>query len=696
MIVNPIRETEANREGVKFVVSNMKWYWDLSRLVLQKRDPNGNSYAELRSGLEEQLVQLYKKLLAYQMKSVCSYYQNRGLVFLKDLVQLHSWSGQLTGINNIATTFNECITQYNMQQSLDFKQQNSKTLEEINKNIQALPSRQGGEKDKDDGCLRDLRITDPEDDMERIQTNKGKPLPESSKWILRHPYFNNWRHDETTRLLWVRADPGKGKTMLMINIIKELQAIPGSSPMSFFFCQATDASLNNATAVLRGLTCKLAEQHPFLMSHLRDKYDTAGKKLFEDSNAFVAVSKILLNMLCDTRLNQVYLAVDALDECQSGLKQLLDFINESLSDPSSRVKWIVSSRHNSDIVTKLSHDERKTELNLQKDVETEISHAVKAYIECNMRELIAKYEEKYTNTEILEELSSIESNVAEELYRKADNTFLWVALVFQQIDPNKCEVDKVFEFVRKMPVGLHEMYNRMMEQIIQQQGNYSDYCKKVLLVAVNSYRPLRSSEMKTLADLSKYVVLRDVIQLCGILSFREEDEVIYFVHQSAKDYLIHHAKPEIMSQIFANGCMDGHRQILSQSLKSMSNTLKRDVYDLSLPGFCAADVHPPSPDPLAKIRYACMYWVDHLHEMGASNYENFLHDNKDVDKFLRKHLLHWLEALSLMKNIPSGMLSITKLTNLVKVSHPFSQSSQIMLTWKPECITRVQPLRTGL
>lgn len=677
MIVNPIKETEANREGVRFVIERMEWYWDLSSRVLQERDPNGNSYAKLRSGLEGQLIELYKKLLAYQMKSVCSYYQHRGLVFLKDLVQLHGWDGQLSGINNVATIFNESITQYNMQQNLDFKQQDSEALKDINNNLQELPSLQRDfrEKDKDDECMRDLRISDPEDDMERIETSKGKPLPESSNWIIHHPYFADWRNNEATRLLWVRADPGKGKTMLMINIIKELQRIPGSSHPSFFFCQETDASLNNATAVLRGLTSKLAEKQPFLMSYIREKYDTTGKKSFEDSNAFVAISKILFNMLRDTRLNQVTFVVDALDECKFGLKQLLDFINESLSDPSSRVKWLVSSRHNSDIVAKLSHYGRKKELNLQKDVEVEISHAVKAYIDCKMHDLIAEYEDKYTNIEILEELPSIERNVAEELYRKADNTFLWVSLMFQQIDSNKCEVDKVFEFVHQMPSGLHDMYNRMMEHIIQQQSSYSDYCKRVLLVAANSYRPLRASEMKALAELSKYVVLRDVIQLCGLLSLREEDEVIYFVHQSAKDYLIHYAKPEIVSQLFTNGCVDGHRQILSQSLKSMSETLKRDIYDLKHPGFRIGDIHPPSPDPLAKIRYACVYWVEHLNDMEASNYESFLHDNKHVDKFLRKHLLHWLEALSLTKNMPSGMQSISKLNNLTRVSHHFFQPS---------------------
>lgn len=217
-------------------------------------------------------------------------------------------------------------------------------------------------------------------------------MSESSTWILNHPSFTDWRHSETTRLLWIRADPGKRKTMLVISffIITELQSIPGSKALSFLFCQATDARLNNATAVLRGLVYKMVHQCPVLISHLHGEYDTASSKLFEDSNAFIAVSRILHNMLRDPRLDQVYLVADALDECQSELKQLLGFILESLSDPSAQAKWLVSSRHKFDIEKELSHEKSKTELNFEKDVEYEVSHAVKAYIDHNMRDLIAQ------------------------------------------------------------------------------------------------------------------------------------------------------------------------------------------------------------------------------------------------------------------------------------------------------------------
>jgi hypothetical protein len=67
--------------------------------------------------------------------------------------------------------------------------------------------------------------------------------------------------------------------------------------LSYFFCQATDSRINNAVAVLRGLIYLLIDQQPLLVSHVRKKYDQAGKALFEDANAWVALSEIFTSIL---------------------------------------------------------------------------------------------------------------------------------------------------------------------------------------------------------------------------------------------------------------------------------------------------------------------------------------------------------------------------------------------------------------
>ncbi|KAI3571547.1 hypothetical protein IWW34DRAFT_891895 [Fusarium oxysporum f. sp. albedinis] len=128
-----------------------------------------------------------------------------------------------------------------------------------------------------------LRSTDPSDDRTRIQREKGGLLEDSYSWILDHADFRRWRDDEQSRLLWIKGDPGKGKTMLL-----------------------------NATSVLRGLLYLLLDQEPPLMSHVRKKFAHAGKQLFEDVDQWDALSKILANILQDSSRPNTFLIIDAL------------------------------------------------------------------------------------------------------------------------------------------------------------------------------------------------------------------------------------------------------------------------------------------------------------------------------------------------------------------------------------------------
>jgi hypothetical protein len=47
--------------------------------------------------------------------------------------------------------------------------------------------------------------------MTRIEI-KGGLLEDSYVWILNHRDFIDWRDGDETRLLWIKGDPGKGKT----------------------------------------------------------------------------------------------------------------------------------------------------------------------------------------------------------------------------------------------------------------------------------------------------------------------------------------------------------------------------------------------------------------------------------------------------------------------------------------------------
>jgi hypothetical protein len=664
MLVNPLKETTTNRAGINYVIKKMSWYWELSGHLLKEDMLNSESYAGLRSELKSRVVHFYKVLLSYQMKSVCSYYDNRGIVFLRDIIKLDGWDGNLKDIQAAETAVLQDSHVYNTQQIMSYHEKDTKLLQDIHRSLQ--DQRDMREEEKDNECFKDLRLTNPTADMKRIEESKDLLLEDSYVWILSHRDFVDWRDGETTRLLWMKGNPGKGKTMLLIGVIKELlKSPPDSSLLSFFFCQATDPNLDNVMAVLRGLIYQILVQQHSLISHLRREWDRAGPKLFEGSNAFSTLSSVLTDMLQDPGLNRTYLIVDALDECQSGLEQLLRLILCNVSDSSSRVKWLVSSRHRPDIEEQLRLEQGKIELDLEGNVQDQVSGAVGAYIVHKISELARQksYDAK------------LRADVQGCLQASSDGTFLWVALVCKQLADPKTKRRKTLSVAESFPLGLRPFYRRMMEQIYAQSDSDDvQLCTRILASRTLAYRPISLEELIFIADLPNEFLddqesLEELVSQCGSFLIIRMG-IIYFVHKSAQDYLLEDASAEI----FPNGRAEVQHRVVSRSLQAMSTSLTRDVYNLQYPGFPIAEVKVPDPDPLASIRYACVYWVDHLFQIESGYNGVGFCDYGTIDVFLKKHLLHWLEALSLMRSISDGVFAIAKLVDLLTVSYPSNKA----------------------
>jgi NACHT domain len=445
-----------------------------------------------------------------------------------------------------------------------------------------------------------------------------------------------------------------GKTMLLCGIVNELKSTAKSDLLSYFFCQATNSYINNATAVLRGLVYLLVDQHPSLISHVWKKYDHAGKTLFKDDNAWIALCEIFANILQDPHLNTTYLIIDALDECvMTDLPKLLSFIVR-MSSVSSRVKWIVSSRNWPSIEQDLEAVTQKTRLCLELN-EKSVSAAIATYIQFKVDWLSKR--NKYS--------SDTRNAVQRYLSLNAKGTFLWVALVCQELFniPGWKAKQKLTSF----PPELNSLYKRMMDQIRNSED--ADLCNRILAVVSAVYRPLTLNELMSFIEMpggvfSEYEALSEIIKLCGsFLTLRKQ--TVSFIHQSAKDFLVDKAHNEI----YPFGIESAHYVIFSKSLEVMFKTLRQDVYGLDAPGFSIDQVKRPDPDPLSSIRYSCVYWINHLLDCDPiKNATNDLQDGGSVYEFLRQSYLYWLEALSLCRSMSEGVHTITALQLIISVS----------------------------
>lgn len=545
-----------------------------------------------------------------------------------------------------------------------------------------------------DQCLRDLRITDPREDKDRIGS-KDRLLRDCCAWVLESPNFRRWRDRDDTKLLWIKGDPGKGKTMIMIALVKELserfKAKPGSSilsPMlaklkdktrsgilSYFFCQSTDSRLNNSISVLKGLIYLLVIQKKGLIRHVRKRYDEVQDRIFEGPNALYALRATLLDILNDSTLPRTYLLVDALDECVVELRLLLDIITGNNFETRSKVKWLVASRHRPDIEERLRPNGLRIKISLELNA-THVSRAVNTFINYKVRELAAR--KKYD--------TKLQKEVKNQLRKKAEATFLWVALACKRLSDEEVPLWETRSVLRDLPSGLEPLYGLMMNQILR-RGDV-ELCKQILRTVTVTFRPLLLRELAATAGLPEALFdstssLHDLVDRCGsFLTVREG--AIHFIHQSAKDYLA----TGNGRRIFPSSKAEEHGNIMHRSLDLMANTLRKDMCNLKKPGALAREAEQNiSNGLLPRIGYACCYWVNHLGDYlvdsdSAQRYQ-ILHDGRKVHEFLQNHLLHWIEVLSLLRTMPEGVLMIKHLESV------FDDVSLLLLVRQQELTDRI-------
>lgn len=209
MLESAVKETASNRDGIEYVITRIRWYGNVSSVLIDESTLDGAALSGMKSELEKRLVELYKALLLYQMKSVCSYHRNRGYDFLRDLIKLDNWAVSVQNIQKAEDSLRQDAEIYGSQQSrsrLELIANHAKTQEsEIKSIAKALEEQLRRQiSAEDQTCLRELWSHDPYAEKKRIEDTKGGFLQDSFNWILENDHFCQWFEDPSRPLLWIR------------------------------------------------------------------------------------------------------------------------------------------------------------------------------------------------------------------------------------------------------------------------------------------------------------------------------------------------------------------------------------------------------------------------------------------------------------------------------------------------------------
>jgi hypothetical protein len=252
-----------------------------------------------------------------------------------------------------------------------------------------------------------------------------------------------------------------------------------------------------------------------------------------------------------------------------------------------------------------------------------------------------------------------------------------VALACKRLESKDVEPWQILDILKGLPSGLKDLYRRMLQEV--KNSSHATQCRDILAAATLAYRPMSLAELSSSSQpLSQHshrldALKRQVLRCKGFLVV--SDDVVSFVHQSAKDFLLEdqlakefvweaETEDQLLKSILRN-----HHNVLLIMLETMKKILKYDIYDLKKPG---AEVPIPIPegafDPLDPVEYACCYWADHILAFDDESATAALN-------FLKASLLYWLEACSLMGEVVTAVLAIQKLQKLVVCHYPTSQTS---------------------
>ena len=173
-------------------------------------------------------------------------------------------------------------------------------------------------------CLDALFLTDPRVDRERLESIKGSRVAGTCEWIQDDEMYQKWPAGDD-HLLWISGSPGKGKTMLSMFLIEDLERAAlrdGSVECLYYFCDHEDAKRNTGTAVLRSLLYQMLVKHPGLFQHIASHFETT-YRVYETVSCLEALWVCFQDLVLNRDWGQAVCVLDGLDECLEPSQGLL-------------------------------------------------------------------------------------------------------------------------------------------------------------------------------------------------------------------------------------------------------------------------------------------------------------------------------------------------------------------------------------
>jgi len=475
--------------------------------------------------------------------------------------------------------------------------------------------------------------------------------------------LEHWLKDEADhRVFWLNGLAGTGKTTIA-QTFAEISFADGTLGASFF-CSRDFEDRSNLQTIIPTLAFQLAYRyHMFkeqLVRVLRANPGVGRESLCTQ------MEKVIVGPLSATQIRTLII-IDALDECkdEEPASAILSVLSRFV-DRIPQVKFFITGRPEPRIRSgfRLKSLRPITEVLRLHDVQRSL---VDSDIKLLFRTGLAEIAETRSDCDLTEDWPS--SHEIDVLCKKAAGLFIYASTVLKFVAFRHGSPTERLALIVSLPQstahegksGIDLLYTQVLDQAfcdvdLDETVLYSRF-RSVVGAVLLVFNPL---QMEALSTLIKTPHISTTLHSLHSLLLVPDNRThpIQVFHKSFPDFLMD--KGRCKDERFFINPSSHHHDILLSCFGVMEDRLKRNICGLDDYIILSEvqDISVLQKEHIGDaLEYSCCFWAKHLAEVPSDDHD-VVGICEAIDKFFTRHLLFWIEVLTIMGKLGVSVYAI--------------------------------------
>jgi hypothetical protein len=204
---------------------------------------------------------------------------------------------------------------------------------------------------------------------------------------------------------------------------------------------------------------------------------------------------------------------------------------------------------------------------------------------------------------------------------------------------------------------LDTLYMHVVSQALKHSGIKPQAVRDVLASLVILHEQMKVVALAALNGIKKEDCQAIVRSLASVILYNHAfEESIRPIHLSFSDFLLDRDRS---TDAYVVDVSAHHLRLAERCLRIMNECLRKDICEIGDSSLFNTEVTDLNQRLASRVppqlRYACRFWHVHSEMAGtvSAGVASYL------EEFCQKHLLHWLELLSLLGELPVVLISTT-------------------------------------